>query len=213
MGFISATTSVTVEAKLTDAGKRKLYESIENNSSGFITKFAVGDSDANYAAIAAGTNTLGVGHVPEASGFKPGLRSFALYKGQYRPGIPVLLINGEYGSDNGVTRQLSIGSNERVLITFDPTTEWPKDEAFSEAYRVFVQNPGNLTEAALHRLFTAAGPTPAGQYAFQFNGGASDQELEILIGLAGGGNLTSVPIKLVGAITNAQIMFNIQLIQ
>lgn len=211
MGFISGTSTVTVEAKLTDAGKKKLYESIETNSSGFITKFAVGDSDANYAAISAGAGALASGHVPEASEFRPTIRSFALYQGEYRPGIPVILVDNQYGSDNGITRELSIGANEVTNFLFEGSTEWPKNEAFVEQYMAYLQNPGNMTDKTLQRLFTVA-QTPRG-WAFQFNGGASDQEMLMLIGASGAGNYTTIPVKVVGRTTHAQVMYNIQLVQ
>jgi len=207
MGFISGTSSVTVQAKLTDAGKKKLYESIENNSSGFITKFAIGDSDANYGAIDAGTDTLASGHVPEASEFKPSLRSFALYQGQYRPGIPVILIGGEYGSDHGTSIKLSIGANQQQQIEIVPTTEWPKDEAFEELYKLEVQNPGNLSESQMDSLFIVQGNT------FQFNGNIRLSEVALLAGAYNTGNGTVVPLKVIGRTTNATIMYNIELVQ
>jgi len=213
MGFISGTTTVTVQAKLTDAGKKKLYDSIENNSSGFITKFAIGDSDANYAAIAAGTSTLAAGHVPEGSGFKPSLRSFALYGGVYRPGVPVVLINKEYGTDNGIDVQMSIGNNKTSSILFSLTTEWPKDELFTEAYSMEMQPAGNVGLTTLQKLFAIFGPLATGEFGIRFEGGASDQELENLIGTASTGNFTTIPLKLIGRTTNAQIMYNIQLTQ
>lgn len=211
MGFIESGSTVTVEAKLTDAGKKKLYESIETNSSGFISKFAIGDSDANYAAIVAGAGPLDSGHVPEASEFKPSIRSFALYSGQYRPGTPVILIDNQYGSDNGIIRQLSIGANETTNFLFDTKTEWPKDEAFDERYHATIQNPGNMDDRTLQRLFTVAQTTRG--WAFQFNGGASDQEMLILIGLSGQGNYTTIPVKVIGTTTHAHVMYNIQLVQ
>ena len=213
MAFISGTSTVTVSAKLTDMGKKKLYESIENNSSGFVTKFAIGDSDANYANIAAGGSSLAAGHVPEVGDFKPSIRSYALYQGVYRPGFPVVLVNDEYGTDDGITRSLSIGANEQVNFAYNLKSEWPKNEQFSEFYHVTMQNPGNITNEALYRLFTSVGPLTNGQYAFQFNGGASDQELETLIGTSGSGNSTVIPIKIVGKTTHAQIMYNIRLVQ
>ena len=211
MGFISGTSTVTVEAKLTDAGKKKLYESIETNSSGFITKFAVGDSDANYAAVAAGSGSLEAGHVPEASEFKPSIRSFALYKGQYRPGIPVILVDNEYGSDNGIIRQLSIGGNVTTNFLMDIKTEWPKDEAFSEGYSLTIQNPGNLSDEQMRRYFTVAQTTRG--WAFQFNGGLNLQDLTIIMGAFNSGGYTTIPVKIVGRTTNASVMYNIQLVQ
>ena len=212
MGFISSSSTITVQAKLTDAGKKKLYESIENTNSGFITKFAIGDSDANYAAIDAGGATLRSGHVPEASAFKPSLRSYVLYKGEYRPGVPVILIDNAYGSNNGITRQMSIGGNAQTNFAFRPTTEWPKDEVFTENYKVTIQNPGNISQAQLNRFFTVA-MVPSGMWGFQFNGGLNLSDIAILAGAFGSGNGTVVPLKVLGLTTNAYIMYNIQLVQ
>jgi hypothetical protein len=215
MGFISGTSTVTVQAKLTDAGKKKLYDSIENTASGFITQFAIGDTDANYAAIDAGASALSAGYVPEASGFRPSIRSFALYKGQYRPGIPVLLIDGAYGSDNGVTKSLSIGNMMGPVsksLTFEVTTEWPKDDSFSETYKVVIQNPGNISEDRLNRYFTLS-QLGGGRWSFQFNGFPTISEIPLLAGAYGTGNGTVVPIKIIGGTTNAYIMYNIQLVQ
>lgn len=214
MGFIDSGTTVTVQAKLTDAGKKKLYESIESNSSGFITKFAIGDSDANYKAIDAGGDTLATGHVPEASGFKPTMRSFVLHQGTYRPAVPVVLVGGEYGSDNGITTSLSIGGNKQVQISLEPTTEWPKNEPFEETYKMEVQNPGNLSESQLNRFFTVVSSSIVGN-VFQFNGGLNISELAMLLGAYGQnvGNETIVPVKVIGTITNATVMYNIRLIK
>ena len=104
----------------------------------------------------------------------------------------------------------------------DIKTEWPKNEAFVESdfgdgrqggglggYQTIIQNPGNMTEKTLQRLFTVAQTTLG--WAFQFNGGASDQEMLMLIGLSQQGNYTTIPLKIVGKTTNAHVMYNIQL--
>lgn len=212
MGFISSSSTITVQAKLTDAGKKKLYDSIENTNSGFITKFAIGDSDSNYSAIDAGGSRLLTGHVPEASAFKPSLRSYLLYKGEYRPGVPVILIDNQYGSNNGLIKQMSIGGNVQTNFAFKPTTEWPKDEVFTESYKVTIQNPGNISQALLDRYFTIAHLT-TGQWAFQFNGGLSLSDVSIITGAYASGNMTVIPLKVLGLTTNAYIMYNIQLVQ
>lgn len=213
MGFIQSASTVTVSAKLTAEGKKKLFESIESNSSGFITKFALGDSDANYAAITAGAGTLESGHVPEASDFRPEIRSFALSSGQYRPGIPVLLINGEYGTDDGVHTSISIGANEAVQVRFEVTTEWPKNEAWVEGYKIEVLNPGNLSGDLFDRLFTVVNTSVTGS-VFQYNGGiANIEELSQLIGAYGSGGHTTVPVKVTGQKTNAHVIYNIELVQ
>ena len=45
MGFISSSSTVTVKAKLTAAGRKKLFDSLETLNEQFITKFSLGDSD------------------------------------------------------------------------------------------------------------------------------------------------------------------------
>jgi len=211
MGFISSATTVSVEAKLTDAGKRKLYESIENNSSGFVSKFTIGDSDTNYAAVDAGAGPLDTGHVPEASDFKPEIRSFALYEGVYRPGIPVILVNDTYGSDNGVTASMSIGVNEQIQMPFTLKTEWPKNENFDEFYSVVISEPTSLAGLTFQSLFMVVSSPMTGNI-FQFNGGATAQELINLLGADHLGSST-IPIKIIGRTTHAQVVFNIEIIQ
>ena len=212
MGFLTTGTTVEVTATLTDAGKKKIYESIEHDSSGFVTKFAIGDSDNDYAATAGGA--VRCYRIPEPSDFKPNIRSFALYTGQYRPGIPVLLINDEYGTDNGVTTLLSIGANVQTQFLYNITTEWPKNEAFSDEYTVILQNPGNLSLVALMAQYISLGYNVAEQrWIFQFSGGASIEQLRMLIGEPGSGNSTTIPVKIIGKTTNAKIMLNIELVE
>jgi len=218
MGFISGTSTVTVQAKLTDAGKKKMYESMQNGNSGFVEKFAIGDSDTNYVAIDAGGSVLQSGHVPEATGFRPTFRSFALYKGMYHPGTPVILIDKDYGGDNGIFRKLSIGginsaSNKQIYILFDVTTEWPKDEPFIETYKFEVQNPGNMTDDVLSKMFTTFYHGSAQKTAFMVTGPLSIDQLSLIYGESGSGNGTTVPVKITGLVSNAQITYNIMLVQ
>lgn len=211
MGFISSSSTVTVQAKLTDAGKKKLYNSIEKGASGFVTKFALGDSDADYVAIDAGTPHLAAGYVPEVSSFKPSMRSFAMYKGVRNPESPMILINGEYGMNTGIYRDLSIASNTQATINFNITTEWPKDTIYSENYTVEIQNTGNLTPETLDRFFTVARFTN-GSWGFAFDGGLSNQDLVLLIGsFTNSGNGTIIPLKITGKISGAVGIYNIRL--
>jgi len=206
MGLINSASTVTVQAFLTDAGKKKLYNSIENNSSGFITKFALGDSDTNYAAIALGSSALASGHVPEACEFKPKLRSSALYQGQYRPGIPALLINEDYGPELWTT--ISIGANLPINLIFNITTEWPKNSTFVEDYKLVLENPGNMTDAAFSSLFTISRQTN-GAYSFNFTGNASLDVLQTLIGENQDGE-TTIQVKVIGKTTNQSLYYNIE---
>jgi len=60
MGFLTNTTAVSLTAKLTPYGRQQLL----TNSSSIITKFSLGDSDANYQ----GDLTLTNGWVPDMAG-------------------------------------------------------------------------------------------------------------------------------------------------
>lgn len=60
MGFIPSANTITLTAKLTPIGRRKL---VTNNNS-LITTFSLGDSDANYATIP----VLKTGEVPSSGG-------------------------------------------------------------------------------------------------------------------------------------------------
>lgn len=215
MGFIASSSTVSVYAKLTDAGKKKLYDSIERGSSGFVTKFGLGDSDTDYVAIDAGTPTLSSGYVPEVSNFKPAIRSFAMYTGIRNPSIPMILINGDYGTNTGIYRDLSIASNQSSTISFTVSTEWPKDTTYSENYSVEIQNTGNLTQEKLNQFFTLAQPAqrlPRTTWAFAFNGGLSTEDLVTLIGaFTNGNNGTIVPIKITGKVSGAIGIYNIRL--
>jgi hypothetical protein len=60
MGFQSTATTTTLTAKLTPLGRQLMV----TNTNNLITKFALGDSDANYNAA----NALGTGEVPSMAG-------------------------------------------------------------------------------------------------------------------------------------------------
>ena len=60
MGFITSATSLTLTAKLTPLGRQKIL----SDSIGVITKFSLGDSDANYTV----QNPLLTGYVPGIGG-------------------------------------------------------------------------------------------------------------------------------------------------
>lgn len=209
MGFISGTTTVSVQAHLTDIGKEKLYQSIQGDiQGGFITEFALGDSDCNYKTVDL-YGTLESGNVPEASDYNPMLRSKALYTGDYIPGVPVLSVNEEYGFE--VWQTMSIGANEQIYTLLNMKTEWPKNTIISEGYITSIVNPGNITDEALARLFFVT-LLPNGQYAFQFNGSASDVELDVLLG-PDRLSSTTIPIRFTGRKSNKSIMVMIELEQ
>jgi hypothetical protein len=170
MGLMSGTSgSVTVVANLTNRGKELLHNSIRPSSSllslaaglqalknPLITKFAFGDSDANYKAIAAGY-TLTANYVPESSAFRPAIRGFCLASGAYRPGTPVIYVN----NDNSSTI-ISVPWNIAALSPsqadckkeFTLKTEWPAGELFSDSYSAELVPPSSFVTEAFYKLFT-----------------------------------------------------------
>jgi hypothetical protein len=211
MGLLSGTSTVTVNAFLTNAGKRKIFNAIQDgDASGFITKFCLGDSDSNYASIEAGNGVLGSGHVPEASDYMPSLRSYALFSGQYRPGKPVILIGEDYGPE--INLDMSVGSNnEKIFINFAVNTEWPKNSSFKESTKLVSTKPSWMSQAVFDRLFTLA-PLPNGTWAFQFNGGATEDELDALLGVSRTGSST-ITLNAIGSITNQTAVIYVEIRQ
>lgn len=163
MGLMSGTSgSVTVTANLTHRGKELLHNSIKvfGNLSDtvravqakpLVTKFAFGDSDANYKAIGSGY-TLSVNYVPESSSFRPVIRGFCLAKGTYRPGKPVVYVNDDYSQVN--TYVMQINQSVPSELVFALRTEWPVNEAFSEAYDVELVPPTNIYKESFEKLFS-----------------------------------------------------------
>ena len=152
MGFISSASTVTVQARLTKAGKKKLYDSIESQSGQFITRFSLGDSDANYVAIDNGSGALSSGHVPEAGDYIPKPRSSVLYNGSFRPGSPMVFHNGSPGPETDAT--ISINGSNQSVWTYAITTQWPKGEDFAEEYWTELKNPLNINEDRFRSAFT-----------------------------------------------------------
>ena len=211
MGLTSSGSTVNVQAFLTDKGKQKIYNAIETGSaSGFITKFGVGDSDANYKSIDSGYGNLASGHVPEGSDYDPAMRSYVLYKGAYRPGVPVILIGEDYGPE--ITLDMSIGANnERTFITFNVGTEWPKNSVFEEGHKVAAVRPSWMSESMFKRLFTVA-PLPNGEHAIQFNGDATEDELDSLLGTNRTGSST-IQLNVTGTLTNQTAIIYVEVRQ
>ena len=181
MGFISGTSgTITVQAHLTNAGKKKLFNSIEGgDSSPFITRFALGDSDANYVAIDNGSGTLAAGHVPEAGDFNVRPRSFVLYDGEYRPGVPVILHNGELANPETVA-EMSIGANDPVTLTFTIKTEWPKDASFTEDYEANLIGPSSIDKTRFNEIFSHE--IQGNTAKITYNGGINLTEIAKLTG-------------------------------
>jgi len=185
MGLIPQSgTTIELQAVLTDYGKAKLYQSIEGGTTtNLIDSFALGDSDANYAAIAAGTDILAAGHVPADTGFKAKARSYLLYNGLYRPGKPIVLKDGD---DDEIIRDFKIGGNAPKTITFQITTEWPVGENFSEGYWMELYGGNQFSTERWREIFAARIiPNSAGaQLEVTFTGDLNISDVGRLSGMA-----------------------------
>ncbi len=205
MGFIESATTVNVEAKLTFKGKQRLYNLIEGDGT-FITKFGLGDSDTDYKAVPT-TGPLDSGHVPETGSFKPRPRSLVLYKGMFRPGVPVIFFDNEPGP---VDREFSIGSNsEGNTLVFNVSTQWPTGENYSEDYYYELQNPTSLSDEVFDRAFTIQ--KIGAQFTLTFIGNLSINELTQLVGSVGDA-FTDIVITITGRSTNKRTAMNVRLI-
>lgn len=106
MGFLISTPTVTMTAKLTPFGRQQLLL----NSNSIITKFSIGDSDANYY----GTQRLANGRVPDIAG-ELGVNntvSNGVYSG-------VSIKNPIYVNTTGATKKaIQAGSNTVVITPF-----------------------------------------------------------------------------------------------
>ena len=207
MAFISSSTTVNVEATLTFEGKKRLYRLIEGDAQ-FISRFTLGDSDANYKVIPT-AGSLTPGKVPETGDFKPRPRSKLLYQGMFRPGKPVVFIDSEPGE---VTRQLAIGNNaaEGVSFNFELSTQWPTGDDFVEDYWVELSNPTVLSDDAFNRIFNLE-KIGTHTWRFSFTGDISIAELAVLTGSIGDAQ-TDVVIPIVGAQTNKETSINVVLV-
>ena len=153
MGLIPSKSTIELTAKLTAYGKHKLYNSIEGGTTDeFIDSFALGDSDANYAAMENGTDTLQSGHVPDSSAVRSIPRSYALYDGIYRPGKPLVLIDGD---DDQVYVDFAIGANNPTTLIYQITTEWPVESEFIEKYWMELYGGDSFTTEDWRRIFSA----------------------------------------------------------
>jgi len=209
MGFIPSGSTVSVTAYLTDKGREKLYNSIESNSSGFITKFTLGDSDTQYSIIdSVGAGILSTGQVPEASEFKPGIRSNILYKGRFRPGKPVILIEDQVPVAGDVWKTIAVGGPEAMSFTFTIRTEWPKNTPYAEQYRVeMTPDGGQITQKEFNSLFSIT-PIGGAQYRFNFLGTNDGVQFEKLFGINYNG-FTTVSTVITGKDSNIKARFNV----
>lgn len=161
MSFVPSGETVEVQATLTAKGRKKLFDSLEDVNEPFVTRFALGDSDANYEAIESGFGTLTPGFVPSIGEFVPRIRSYVLRSGVYKPTPPVILVNGSYSDDNGHYFEFPIGNNEPRTQTFTIETEWPKATKYQESYSISTsldnfQRPSSISSIGFISEFTRA---------------------------------------------------------
>lgn len=184
MGLVSSGATVTVQAFLTAAGRKKLFDSLETVNEPFVTKFAVGDSDTNYASIEAGYGPLLTGHVPQPGEWKPRIRSFLLAEGSYKPSVAHIVVDGRYGGSEGHYRTFPIGSNTPAQQTFVVETEWPKGTKYPEQYKIEYNLAGisaGLRDLALFSdLFNIT--IENNSITIAFRGGADQTILDNIIG-------------------------------
>jgi len=183
MGFINSASTVTVQAFLTAAGRKKLFDSLETVNEPFITKFALGDSDANYGSIEAGFGTLNAGAVPEAGEWKPRIRSFVLAQDRYKPSVAHILVNGRYGGSEGHYSTFPIGNNNATQQTYKIETEWPKGTRYEESYDIDLTMAGanGLSDVGLFvDLFDWS--FEGGVITLSFRGDADQSVLDNIIG-------------------------------
>ena len=189
MGFIASSSTVTVQAKLTAAGRKKLFDSLETVNEPFITKFALGDSDANYTAIDAGFGSLATGAVPQPGEFLSRPRSFVLQSGQFKPSVSHILIDGRQGGTEGHYMTVPIGANVPVNQTVKIETEWPRGTKYDETYHAtFITNATaeftNDTWSYYASNFQFKLIQHEGSWKLQilFNGGLDQSVLDNIIG-------------------------------
>jgi len=156
MGFLTGTSgTVTVQAKLTDYGKEMIHAQIDGTSMSdaimaamnpgekLINAFAFGDSDIDYEAIDAADGGIPeVNHIPEASAFSPYVRSFALQSGTYRPGHPIVFIDGNSGPDPlSVTFRVPDNPPDSIEVgAYSITTEWPENSAYDDIFEASIES-------------------------------------------------------------------------
>lgn len=192
MGFIASSSTVSVQAFLTAAGRKKLFDSLETVNEQFITKFALGDSDCNYAAINAGFGALLAGSVPQAGEWKPRIRSFLLQSGAYKPSVAQIVIDGRYAGSEGHYRTFPIGSNVTQQQKYKIETEWPKGSKHLESYAVQFSIAGSSSSLQDAVLFSEYFDV---QYIATDEQAATDSQLnvgEIWLTFKGGMDLSTL---------------------
>lgn len=196
MSFVPSSTTVTVSAKLTAAGRKKLFDSLETVNEPFITKFALGDSDCNYDAIDEGYGALAAGYVPQPGEWKPRIRSFVLQSGMYKPAVAHIVVDGRYGGAEGHYRTFPIGANVGQQQKYKLETEWPKGQRYDEEYDVSYSLAGHgdltgvitfaqyfdITFVANEQQSEGDNRTDVGELWLTFRGGMDLATLQEIIG-------------------------------
>jgi len=134
MSFVDSASTVTVQAFLTTNGRAKLLAGIQGDIDSFITKFALGDSDCNYAAIDAGYGALPSGFVPSPGEKLSRIRSYVLAAGQFRPGNPGILVDGKHASTEGHYVQFQASESAGREQRWKVETQWPRGAGYDEGY-------------------------------------------------------------------------------
>ena len=210
MGFVPSSSTVAVTATLTVAGKKKLFEALGSNTPSFISKFGLGDSDANYDSIAGGFGTLSTGNVPEISEFKPKFRGSVIAKGDYIPGVGRVLVDGVFGIE--FASSMAVGANKITELIWEIGTEWPRNTEYNEAYSIEVSLPENISDTDKLLKFLKIELDKTNKLSVKFLGNASPQTLTTLFGSkTGGNNSTTISIRIAGKDSGAISVINLDL--
>ena len=226
MGFITGTTgTVTVQAKLTDFGKEMIHGHIDgrdlsdavraamNPGEKLINAFAFGDSDIDYEAIeATDGGKPEVNHIPEASAFSPYIRSFALQSGTYRPGFPILFIDGDTGPDPlSVTFRVPTGPPSSIdIATFSISSEWPENSPYDDIFEAIVEpSEGSLIHSTTaKKAFEVVWIQPNSEFKILYNRSAITSSQRNAIETAG--TSSDVNVMIHGDTTNKTKTFTVQ---
>jgi hypothetical protein len=201
MGFISSSSTVAVTAVLTEAGKEKLFNSIETTNEPFATKFALGDSDANYEAIAGGFSVLRTGFVPEPSAHFPRIKSFLLSEGTYRPFVPNIKLGGAHQAENFMN--LAVTPNKESILELELRTSWPLGTVYEEAYDISIQPPDAIVGKRSIKDFITVDKTQPQKLIIKFNA-VPAEDIEMLLGDNTNRNATAtVAFKIIGKTSGA----------
>ena len=169
MGFINSATTINIKGKLTPTGRQKLA----NGTSGLVSSFILGDSDANYNVY----EGLSYGQIPDFSGDNFGLslnngglgyqfRSGLIYKNSQNT-KPVQLASNTVGiiqspigyntiyysagtiSQNIVDRN---NINTDILTNLFYSFALPIDSETAETYSAITSTTGGFSDTALSGL-------------------------------------------------------------